>query len=426
MVKSNKLACIVLAAGKGTRMKSSTPKVLHKVANKTMLWHVLNVAKSAKVQEVVTVVSPDGSQVAKAAEELSSKTAVQKKQLGTGDAVLAAKAALKNFNGDVIILYGDCPLITKEAIKKLLKIREKFDIAVLGFDALEPGSYGRLVTEGNELKEIVEAKDATKSQKEISLCNSGIYALDAKLLFNLLSKVKNNNSKGEYYLTDIVKIAAEQKIKTGYAVVDEEIVQGVNSKAELADAEAIMQERLCIKALEAGVTMTAPETVFLSADTKLGKDVTIKPNVVIDENVVIGSGVSIGPFAHIRPGTKLGNDSKIGNFVEVKASTISEGAKINHLSYVGDAEIGKESNIGAGTITCNYDGFKKHKTQIGDNVFVGSDVALVAPVKLGKGSIIGAGSIIVDDVDDNAISIARAEQKNLAGRATKYRKTKKK
>jgi len=420
----SELATIILAAGKGVRMQSAKAKVLHTICGKPMLWHVVEAAKSVGAQQNIVVMQPDATDIQAAVTGCEFVT--QQKQLGTGDAVKAAQVALKNFNGNVIILAGDCPLITPEALQDLLEILPKADIAMLGFEAEDAGAYGRLVVSGSQVKEIVEFKDANAKQQEITLCNSGIYALPAKLLFELLAEVKNNNAKGEYYLTDIVKIAAARGLKTIYALAEEADVLGVNNKVELAQAEAVMQMRLCTQALENGVQMIAPETVFLSADTKFGRDVILKPNVVIGENVEIGDGVEIGPFAHIRAGTKIGAGAKIGNFVEIKNSKIGAGAKVGHLSYIGDAVLGEAVNIGAGTITCNYDGFEKYKTIIEDNVFVGSNTALIAPVKIGAGAIIAAGSTISLDVSADALAISRAEQKNLADGAKRFRSKKSK
>lgn len=424
MATEPNLAAIILAAGKGTRMKSDLPKVLHKVAGKSMVSHVVDLAKSLNAKRIITVVAPNSADVEK---DAGTEIAIQKEQLGTGDAVKSAKQLLQGFSGDVIILYGDCPLITRESIDELLATRKKFDIGLIGFYAKDPLKYGRLIVDGNIVRESVEYKDATEEQRKINLCNACIYALDAKLLFELVDELRPNNKGHEFYLTDIIKIAAGKGFKTGLTLTDETTVLGINTKAELANAENIIQQRLRHKAMvESGVTMIAPETVFLSADTKFGRNVTIKPNVVIGENVTIGDDSMIGPFAHIRPGTVIGKDVKIGNFVEVKKSTIGNNAKINHLSYVGDSTLGDDVNIGAGTITCNYDGFDKFQTIIEDGVFVGSNSALLAPVTIGKNAIIAAGSVISKDVPAGSLGIARALQKNLAEWALTFRKGKKK
>lgn len=420
------IATIILAAGNGTRMKSAKPKVMHTVCGKPMLWHVLSAAKQLGASKNVVIAQEAHQDVQTLAKSLGAEIAFQTQQLGTGDAVKAAQKALKGFDGNVVILAGDCPLISQAALAELLEELANCDIAMLGFEPLDAAAYGRLVVSGNTVERIVEFKDANPSEQQIGLCNSGVYALPAKLLFDLLNDVKNNNAKGEYYLTDIVQIAAARGLKTNFVVAAEEEVLGVNTMAELASAEAAMQEILCQKALEQGVQMIAPETVFLSADTKFGTGVLLQPNVVIGENVEIGDNVTIGPFAHIRAGTSLAAGAKIGNFVEVKNSIVGEGSKINHLSYVGDAELGEGVNVGAGTITCNYDGFAKHKTQIGDGVFVGSNTALVAPVNVAAGAIVAAGSTITGDVAQGELAIARAEQKNLADGAVRFKKKRQK
>lgn len=417
----SEIASIILAAGNGTRMKSAKPKVLHTVCGKPMLWHVLQAVKAAGAKKNVVVAQSAHDDVQNLAHVCGAETALQKQQLGTADAAKAAKTALKNFVGNVVILSGDTPLVSRETIKALLAGLKKADISMLVFEPDDTAAYGRVITNGKFVERIVEFKDASSQEKQISLCNSGIYALPCKSLFTLLEKVQSNNAKSEFYLTDIVQIAAQKGLKTAYINAPEEEVLGVNTMAELATAEATMQEKLCAQALAQGVQMIAPETVFLSADTKFGQGVILQPNVIFGENVEVGDNVTIGPFAHIRAGTKLGKNSKIGNFVEVKNSKVGASSKINHLSYIGDAEIGNNANIGAGTITCNYDGYAKHKTKIGDGVFVGSNTALVAPVALGNNAIIAAGSTICVDVGADALAIERNEQKNLAGAAIRYR-----
>ena len=405
-----KLACIILAAGRGTRMKSDIPKVLHQVAGKSMLAHVVDAAKNFGAEKTIVVASPENKDAL--SKEVGAQIVVQENAQGTGDAVKAAEFALKDFDGNVLILYGDCPLIgdAAEGFEPFFEMLDECAIGMIAFEAVDPTGYGRLIIEEDRVEEIVEHLDATEEELEINLCNSGVFLLKSDLLFNLLGKIKNDNAKEEYYLTDIVKIANKEGLDIKFGIAEEYLVMGVNDKLDLSLAEEAMQNSLRQKALLSGVTMLAPETVFLSADTEFGKDVTIKQNVVIGENVTIGDNVSIGPFAHIRPGTKLGNNSRIGNFVETKNSQIGEGSKINHLSYVGDSELGTGVNVGAGTITCNYDGENKHKTLIEDNVFVGSNTALVAPVKVGKDSTIAAGSTITDDVENNSLAIARERQ----------------
>ncbi len=426
---SDELAVIILAAGKGTRMKSDLPKVLHKVCGKSMLGHVISVATSLDPKKLTVVLAPNSEQVEKEVRLHfpATEISIQQQQLGTGDAVKAAKDALKGFTGNVIILSGDTPLISAETAKLLTQaIKSENEIHLLGFTPHDAARYGRLVTQGNEVTEIVEFKDADEKQRTIKLCNSGIYALNAKLLFNLLDELDNHNAQKEYYLTDIVRLAKNKGIKTFFHNVPEQEVLGVNDKAELADIERILQERLRKNALINGVTMAAPETVFLNHDTKFGRNVTLLPYVIIHEDVEIGDNVTIGPFANIRPHTKIGNNAKIGNFVEIKKSVIGEGSKVNHLSYVGDSTLGRNVNVGAGTITCNYDGISKSETIIGDGAFIGSNSALVAPVSIGSEAMVAAGSTITGDVPDGALGVSRTQQKNLAGWAVKFRKRNKK
>lgn len=419
----SELATIILAAGNGTRMKSDLPKVMHKVANKPMLWHVLRAAEAAGSVKNVVIVQ-DGHEAVKklALGFANTEIAVQKQQRGTGDAVKAAEEALADFDGKVIILNGDCPLVgfLGEELTNFCTLPSP--ISILGFETEDNFGYGRLVIQNGKVQQIVEEKDATPEQKAIEACNSGIYAVDAKVLFELLGEVNDNNSQGEYYLTDIIKIAGDKKIEVGYQLAaDESLVLGVNNKIQLAQAEEIIQEELTNQALENGVTLISPAETFLSADTKFGLDVVIKPFTYIAENVEIGNGVEIGPFAHLRPGTKLDDGAKIGNFVEVKNSSIGKGSKVNHLSYIGDSEVARGANIGAGVITCNYDGFNKHKTEIGDGAFIGSNSALVAPVKIGANAIVAAGSTITGNVDADALAISRAQQKNLASGAVRVK-----
>ena len=414
------IAVIILAAGKGTRMKSDLPKVMHKIGGKPMINHMVETAKSLNAKKTIVVLSPNNKEISKKIG--ACEIAIQKQQLGTGDAVKSALPALKGFTGQVVILYGDTPLISAASLQNLVDNTPKNQISLFGFIPQDAAKYGRLVVgKNNEVSEIVEFKDANPKQREIKICNSGIYCLDAKLLAGLLAKLTNKNSQKEYYLTDIVKIAAKEKIKTKFLEIDETEVLGVNDKSDLATVESIFQYQLRVKALLDGVTMIAPETVFLSADTKFGKDVVILPNVVIGENVTISDGVQIGPFAHIRPNSVIGAEAKVGNFVEIKNSKLGKGAKVSHLSYIGDSKLGADVNIGAGTITCNYDGYNKHETQIGDGAFIGSNSALIAPVKVGKGAIVAAGSVISHDVPENSLAVSRAQQKNLAGWATKFR-----
>jgi len=438
------IAAVVLAAGKGTRMKSALPKVMHEVAGRAMVLHVLGAVKAIGAGRAVVVIGPDMPEVGDAVKPY--ETAIQPRQQGTGDAVKAAKAALKDFRGTVFILYGDTPLITPETLTHMLAARERTKpqaaIIVLGFRPAVPGAYGRLIVDrAGALTGIVEAKDASPAELKIDLCNSGVMAVDGALLWELLDKVDNKNAKGEYYLTDIVGLARKKKLRCGYIEAPEEELLGVNDRVDLAKAEAAMQDRLRRAAMASGVTMVDPASVFLAWDTRLGRDVFIGPNVVFGPEVVVGDGAEIrafchlhgadvgagaiiGPYARLRPGTKLGPNVHIGNFVECKAALMGEGAKANHLAYVGDAEVGAKVNIGAGTITTNYDGFFKHKTVIGKGASIGSNTVLVAPVKVGDGAMVGASSTITREVAPDALAVTRAEQREIPGAAKRYREKK--
>ena len=433
------LAALVLAAGKGSRLKSAKPKVLHEVANKPMIRHVLDVATTLAPERLIVVVAPGMDEVAKAAPE--AEIAVQATQRGTGDAVAAARKQLNNFAGDVLVLYGDTPLVTPATLSRLRaeRWRQKAAVAVIGMRPEEPGPYGRLILGADgSLEAIVETRDATDAQRRIGLCNSGVMAIDGKELFPLIDAITTSNSQAEYYLTDIVAIARRRGLACAAIEAEAEELMGVNSRAELALAEAAMQRRLRAAAMEAGVTFTAPETVFMSADTRIGRDSVVGPFVVFGPGVSVGEAVaipafchllgakigdhaSIGPFARLRPGAALGNHVHIGNFVEVKNARLADGVKANHLSYLGDASIGAKSNIGAGTITCNYDGIDKHRTEIGENVFIGTNTSLVAPVKVGDGAIVAAGSVITEDVPKDALALGRARQVTNKARASAWR-----
>jgi len=441
--KNPPAAAIVLAAGLGTRMKSSLPKVLHPVCGRPMIQHLLETLEGLELREIVVVTSEDADAVTAAV--APHPTVVQAEQLGTGHAVLQTADRLRDFGGDILILFGADPLVTEETIRRLLDRRRQADdpaVVVLGFRPDDPGLYGRLITDAKgNLTEIVEARDATAEQLAEGLCNSGVMAVDGTALFDLLAKVENDNAKGEYYLTDIVALArAEGWVTAAVEATDALELTGVDSRADLARAEAVLQDRLRARAMADGATLVAPETVFLSFDTKLGRDVTIGPNVVFAPGVTVGDNVTIrpfchlegatievgavvGPFARIRPGAEIGPDARVGNFVEIKNAQLETGAKVNHLTYVGDARVGTGANVGAGTITCNYDGFAKHITDIGAGAFIGSNTALVAPVKVGAGAIVGAGSVISRDVDADALAVTRAAQKQIDGLAVKYRKT---
>ena len=432
------IAVVILAAGKGTRMQSDLPKVLHPLAQVPILAHAIRSARFSDPEKMVIVAGHGFSKVAKAALEFAPDAIVveQAEQLGTGHAVAQAKSALEDFDGDVIVLYGDTPFISEDTIAAIQSARRSSDLVVLGFDAADPARYGRLVTQGDVLDRIVEFKDATPKERAITLCNSGVMAAKASDLFSWIDQVGNSNASGEYYLTDCVGIARSAGKTATVVRCDEAETLGINSRAELASAEAAFQSRMRCEMLDTGITLYAPDTVFFAYDTVIGRDCIIEQNVVFGPDVTIESGATIrafshlegchvsrdavvGPYARLRPGAELSEGVKIGNFVEVKNALIAEGSKVNHLSYIGDAEIGKGSNIGAGTITCNYDGVFKHRTTIGDNVFVGSNTMLVAPVTLGDHSMTASGSVITKDVSASDLAIARAEQVNKTGLAVK-------
>ena len=436
------LLIIVLAAGKGTRMKSALPKVLHKIAGRSMLGHVLALAHSANAQGLATVVGPDMPAVEAEAKKLAPAAGifVQYQQLGTADAVLAAREAIKAHKGDVIVLYADTPLIRPQTIAKL---RARLDrgaaIAVLGFRAANPSGYGRLLTQGNdELLAIREDRDANEDERRIDLCNSGVLAFRVLDLEGLLSRISNKNAKGEYYLTDAIELNRRDGLRAAVVECDEEEVLGVNARDQLAEAEAIWQRRRRAAFMQDGVTMIAPETVWLSHDTVIGRDVVIEPNVFFGpgvrvdegaeikanchfEGAMIGKGARIGPFARLRPGAALSEDVHVGNFVEVKNVTMAAGSKANHLAYLGDGSVGANANVGAGTIFCNYDGFNKSKTEIGAGAFIGSNSSLVAPVKIGDGAYIGSGSVITKDVAAGSLALERSPQEERPGWAEKFR-----
>lgn len=426
-------------------MKSDLPKVLHRVANRPMVSHLLDALSAISSERTVVVVAPGMTQLVEAV--APAETAVQTEALGTGHAVLAARAQMEDFTGDVLVLFGDTPLLTAQTMQNMLTARRAADnpaVVVLGFRPDDPAEYGRLVTAADGgLEAIVEFKDASDAQREIGLCNAGIMAIDGNHLFALLDAVGNDNANGEYYLTDIVALARDRGLRCAVVEAADPVeVMGVNSRAQLAEAEAAMQARLRDRAMAGGVTMTDPESVWLSADTQIGRDVIIGPNVFFGTGVTIAdnveikafchidqadvaSGATIGPFARLRPGAKLERNVHVGNFVEIKQALVEEGAKVNHLTYIGDARIGPRANIGAGTITCNYDGFFKDLTDIGADAFIGSNSALVAPVKIGDGATVGAGSVITSDVDADALAVARGRQKGIAGWAKAFREKRK-
>lgn len=441
------IAAVILAAGKGTRMKSALPKVLHEVARRPLVGHVVNRALDVGAAPIAMVVAPGMEAVVAVAREIAGEVdvAIQKEQHGTAHAVLAAKSVLGELDGILLVLYGDTPLLTNETLSQMIAAMNddpKCAVVVLGFIPDESGAYGRLVlAEDGTLEKIVEAKDANEEELAIELCNSGVMAIRGALAWKLLAQIKNTNAKNEYYLTDIVALARAAGHTALVVEGDADEVLGVNTRGELAQAEAIFQFRARQKFMEAGVTLIDPDSVFFAADTIIAHDVIIEPNVFFGSHVTIESGAhikafshiegtsigantSVGPFARLRPNTKLGADVRIGNFVEIKASDVGNGAKISHLSYVGDASVGQDANIGAGTITCNYDGYLKYKTTIGRGVFVGSNSALVAPVTLGDGSMVAAGSVITEDVAPDALARARGVQTAHAGGATFFREKK--
>ncbi|MCB9947723.1 MAG: bifunctional UDP-N-acetylglucosamine diphosphorylase/glucosamine-1-phosphate N-acetyltransferase GlmU [Rhodospirillaceae bacterium] len=437
---TTEILCLVLAAGKGTRMRSASPKVMHPVAGQPMVAHVLAAADALAPVRRGVVIGPDMEVVTQAVAPWP--TVVQQHQAGTADALKTARGIWAGFDGIVLAVYGDTPLITTATLKALAAAVDQPDrpaLAVLGFRPDDTTGYGRLVlTQDGHLTAIVEHADADADMRRIGLCNAGMMAFDGRRLGELLDAIGNDNAKGEYYLTDAVAIARAK----GYgAVVAEgpvEEAMGINTRAELAKAEAVMQGRLRDRAMNGGATLIDPATVYFSADTVVGRDVTIGPNVVFGPRVVvedeveilsfchftdavIRKGAIVGPFARLRPGADIGPGAHIGNFVEVKNTTIGKGSKANHLTYLGDARIGAGTNVGAGTITCNYDGYLKHLTQIGDEVFIGSNTSLVAPVTVGDRSNIAAGSVITRDVAEDALAIERADQTQRPGWAKDYR-----
>ena len=429
-------ALILLAAGKGTRMNSDLPKVLHRVAQAPMLVHAMRSGQALEPDHTIIIAGHGADAVTAAAQEYDegAQVVLQTEQLGTAHAVAQAAAALGDYSGDALVLYGDTPLIQPETLERMAKARATHDVVVLGFEAADPGRYGRLIMSGDSLERIVEFKDANEHERAIRLCNSGVVMASTPLLFDLIAEVGNDNANAEYYLTDIIGIARARGLNATAVTCDESETLGVNSRIELAQAEAAFQARARAATLELGVTMPAPETVHFAFDTHVGRDTVIDQNVVFGPGVTIETGAHIrafshlegchvargavvGPYARLRPGTELAEDTRVGNFVEIKNALIGEGSKINHLSYVGDTEIGTESNIGAGTITCNYDGVMKHQTSIGNRVFIGSNTMLVAPVSVGDEAMTASGSVITENVAAGALAIARARQTVKAGMA---------
>ena len=436
------LTTIVLAAGKGTRMRSAQPKVLHAVAGRSMLGHVLATARAAGAGRVLVVVAPGMAAVADEARRhvADAELFVQAEQLGTADAVTAARAAIATARGDVIVLFADTPLFRPQTLAAVRdQLADGAALSVVGFEAADPTGYGRLVRDGSgRLAAIREHNDATVEERRIGLCNAGVMGFRAEHMLDILAAIGRNNAKGEYYLTDAVAIAASRGLAIGVVTCPESEVLGVNSRDQLAAAEAIWQARRRHEAMRDGATLIAPETVWLAHDTVIGRDVVIEPNVFFGPGVTvedgaeikanchiegtrIGRGARVGPFARLRPGADLGPDVHIGNFVEVKNVRVEEGAKANHLAYLGDGRVGAGANIGAGTIFCNYDGFFKHATDVGRGAFVGSNSSLVAPVRIGDGAFVGSGSVITKDVAADALAIERSPQEERPGWAAKFR-----
>lgn len=442
---TNDLSILILAAGKGTRMKSDLPKVMHKVANREMLNLVIDETKILKPKNITIVISDEMEDVAKkiSADHPESKInfAIQRERKGTAHAVSSGLEALDDLGDQLLILYGDTPLTSHLTMKKMTDKLSDFSLCVLGFEDKSQNAYGRLVVDEQEnLEKIVEFKDANQEERAITLCNSGVIAVDGTQAKNLLDQVTDNNAAGEFYLTDIVAIAGNSGLKRTFIQTDFEEVLGVNSRVELAKAGEIKQNKIRKKMMDSGVTLLDPKSVYFSYDTEISNDVVIHPNVVFGpgvkiskdveiksfshiEGAKIASGAVVGPFARLRPGTEISEDVRIGNFVEVKKSHLKKGAKINHLSYIGDSEIGSKANIGAGTITCNYDGYSKFKTKVGDRVFVGSNSSLVAPVEISDDSIVAAGSVITENIEKDALAFGRSRQTNIAEGGKKFHET---
>lgn len=419
-------------------MQSDLPKVLHPIAHAPMLWHALRAGQILEPEKTVVVAGHGADLVEASCKDYDPEIeiALQTEQLGTGHAVAQAREALTGFAGDALVLYGDTPFIDETTLQRMTEARQTHDVVVLGFEAADPGRYGRLVTENETLQRIVEFKDANETERAITLCNSGVVAAKADVLFDLIDAVDNNNASGEYYLTDIVGIARERGLSATVVRCDEAETLGVNSRPELASAEALFQTKARQALIENGVTLLAPDTVFLSWDTVIGRDAEVEQNVVFAPGVTVESGARIrafshlegahvsrgsivGPYARLRPGAELAENTHVGNFVEIKNAILHEGAKANHLTYIGDAEVGEKTNIGAGTITCNYDGVFKHKTTIGKQAFIGSNTMLVAPVTIGDEAMTASGSVVTEDVPDGALALGRSKQVNKPNLAQK-------
>lgn len=433
------ISLIVLAAGMGTRMNSDLPKVLHPLGAAPLLHHALAAGMALDPARIVVVTGHGAEAVGRAARDFEPtvETALQEPQRGTGHAVAQALPLLAGAGDDVLVLYGDTPFVTSETLERMRGARARHDVVVLGFEAADAGRYGRLIAEGETLQRIVEFKDATREERAITLCNSGVVCASIATLSALVAAIGNANAAGEYYLPDIVAIARARGLSAGFVLCPEAETLGINTRAELAAAEAAFQARMRARALEDGVTLIAPDTVFFALDTVIGRDAVIGPNVIFGPRATVESGAEIkgfchlegchvsrgatvGPFARLRPGAELAEDVHVGNFVEIKNAQLGEGVKVGHLSYIGDAEVGEFTNIGAGTVTCNYDGVMKHQTRIGKGAFIGSDTMLVAPVSVGDGAITGSGSVITEDVPADAIALGRARQVNRPGLAAAF------
>lgn len=434
------LALIVLAAGAGTRMNSDLPKPLHPLGCAPLVAHTIAAGAALDPARLIVVTGHGADAVEKTLEDIAPEavTARQDPQLGTGHAVLQAEEALAGFDGDAMVLYGDSPFFTAETLHAMRIARSAYDVVMLGFQPADPGRYGRLAMDGDALQKIVEFKDASAEERAITFCNSGVLCADAATLIGLLKQITNDNASGEYYLTDIPELANKAGLKATAITCPESETIGINSRAELARAEQQFQSQRRDEMIDNGVTMQAPDTVHVALDTHIGRDAMIEPYVVFGPGVTVESGAHIrafshlegchvsagaivGPYARLRPGAEVGNDARIGNFVEIKNADIGEGAKVNHLSYVGDATVGQRANLGAGTVTCNYDGVMKHHTEIGADAFIGSDTMLVAPVTIGAQAMTASGSTITEDVPDGSLAISRAKQINKPGLAVKLR-----
>jgi bifunctional UDP-N-acetylglucosamine pyrophosphorylase/glucosamine-1-phosphate N-acetyltransferase len=432
------VSVIILAAGQGTRMNSGLPKVLHALGAAPLLHHAMRAAQSLDPDRTIVVAGHGAEAVSKAAKAFDPDVQIvlQAEQRGTGHAVQQAAPLLAGVTGDAIVLYGDTPFLRAETLGRLMQARARHSVVFLGFPAQDPARYGRMVTDGEELLRIVEFKDATPEERSLTLCNSGVVCADTALLLDLVAQLDSANAAGELYLTDIVALARARGLSAGVVIGDEAETLGIDTRAQLARAETLFQTAMRTEALENGVTLTAPDTVFFALDTHIGRDAIIAPNVVFGPGVTVESGAvihafchlegchvsrgaSVGPFARLRPGAELAEDVHVGNFVEIKNAVLDEGVKVGHLTYLGDAHVGEHTNIGAGTVTCNYDGVMKHRTEIGARAFIGSDTMLVAPVTIGAGAMTASGSVITTDVPAEALALGRARQVNKPGLAAR-------